>query len=461
MKKFLITMFLLALSAAAGTGTVAYDRATGAVTKPLSSDVEANVLDLEAGTTIGGVAISTSTSSGNVVGPGVSVATAIALFANTSGELMLNSVLLVDASGNVTGVGTVDGRDISADGLVLDIAVLDTDIGTTVQAYDADLDDLADGTLSASKIDAAITRDTEWDTFAELNAILGLDADIATLTLEASTTISSYIRTLLDDTSQGAARTSLGVDPAGTDNSTDVSLTGLGYIVNSGSQNLTLQAVNLTTDVTAVLPAGNLPTGDDDGSTLGVVALNDTDFNATAGVVTLARGEYDYWELGAGLFSTQTTAGAEWENEEKATHDVQVDHYNFDAAADEGIWCQFPTPDDWDGGTIKVKIYWDSTGTGNVMWSVSARCLGDSDAIDQAPAGEQGVTEAKDGTTGDIHITAATAAITVQGTPAGGEMIMIRITRDADNGSDTLNADGEFYGALVQYRKGTSAGAAW
>ena len=49
-------------------------------------------------------------------------------------------------------------------------AVLDTDIGATVQAYDADLDDLADGTLSASKLDAAVTRDIEWDTLSEINA---------------------------------------------------------------------------------------------------------------------------------------------------------------------------------------------------------------------------------------------------------------------------------------------------
>ena len=39
--------------------------------------------------------------------------------------------------------------------------ILSRDIGGAVQAYDADLDDLADGTLSESKIDAAIARDTE------------------------------------------------------------------------------------------------------------------------------------------------------------------------------------------------------------------------------------------------------------------------------------------------------------
>lgn len=48
--------------------------------------------------------------------------------------------------------------------------LVDSDIGVAVQAFDADLADLADGTLSESKIDAAITRDSEWDTAAEINA---------------------------------------------------------------------------------------------------------------------------------------------------------------------------------------------------------------------------------------------------------------------------------------------------
>jgi hypothetical protein len=67
--------------------------------------------------------------------------------------------------------------------------LLSTEIGSTVQAYDADLADLADGSLSGSKIGTGLdittatagtlatarmatgaTLDTEWDTAAEINA---------------------------------------------------------------------------------------------------------------------------------------------------------------------------------------------------------------------------------------------------------------------------------------------------
>jgi len=54
------------------------------------------------------------------------------------------------------------------------------------------------------------------------------------------------------------ARTSLGVDAAGTDNSTNVTLAGsLDYITLSGQQ-ITRNAIDLTTDVTGVLPSANL-----------------------------------------------------------------------------------------------------------------------------------------------------------------------------------------------------------
>jgi hypothetical protein len=107
-------------------------------------------------------------------------------------------------------------------------------------------------------IGPGITRDTEWDTFAELNAILGLDVDLATLDLPASTTISAFGATVIDDADASATRTTLGVDAAGTDNSTAVTLAGsLDYLTLS-TQEITLTAIDLTTDVTGILPDVNV-----------------------------------------------------------------------------------------------------------------------------------------------------------------------------------------------------------
>ena len=62
-------------------------------------------------------------------------------------------------------------------------------------------------------------------------------------------------------TTASAARSALGVDAAGTDNSTDVTLAGsLDYLTISG-QAITRNAIDLTTDVTGALPVANGGTG--------------------------------------------------------------------------------------------------------------------------------------------------------------------------------------------------------
>ena len=77
-----------------------------------------------------------------------------------------SSLFSINQSGNVTVAGTVDGRDIAADGTKLDTAA----------------------TFTAS-----------------------LDADLTTFSVPASTTISDFGKTLVDDANNSAARTTLGV----------------------------------------------------------------------------------------------------------------------------------------------------------------------------------------------------------------------------------------------------------
>lgn len=105
---------------------------------------------------------------------------------------------------------------------------------------------------------SADVTDTENVTAAGALMDSEVDADIKTLSLPANTTISTFGKSLVDDADAAAARTTLGVDAAGTDNSTDVTLGGsLDYITISG-QTITRNAINLATDVTGTLPVGNM-----------------------------------------------------------------------------------------------------------------------------------------------------------------------------------------------------------
>lgn len=66
--------------------------------------------------------------------------------------------------------------------------------------------------------------------------------------------------TTIVNESASAARASLGVDASGTDNSTDVTLSGsLDYITIAG-QVITRNLIDLTTDVSGLLPSSSLPT---------------------------------------------------------------------------------------------------------------------------------------------------------------------------------------------------------
>jgi hypothetical protein len=90
------------------------DADVGKVVKVLSPLGYYLVLSQSGGTgTFGQLAVG---SSGDVVGPGGSTDKAIARFDGTTGKLIRNSPVIVSDSGNLSGVGTVNGVSISAHG---------------------------------------------------------------------------------------------------------------------------------------------------------------------------------------------------------------------------------------------------------------------------------------------------------------------------------------------------------
>lgn len=146
--------------------------------------------------------------------------------ATTGGQ----SITISQGSGGTVTIATGKTKMVYTDGAGAGAAVVEVDvltdaaIGSTVQAQGAVLDDL--NTLGASTLDGQFLVAT------------GAGA----LAWESGAT----------------ARTSLGVDAAGTDNSTDVTLAGsYDYITISG-QVITRGQVDLSTDVTGDLPYANL-----------------------------------------------------------------------------------------------------------------------------------------------------------------------------------------------------------
>jgi len=149
-----------------------------------------------------------------------------------------------------------------------------------------------------------------------------VDADIKTLSLPASTTISAFGATLVDDADAAAARTTLGVDASGTDNSTDVTLTGTPDYITISGQVITVGTVDISDDT-------NLAVSDTSGQTgINLSLTGDTISGVVSGLDTSDDVRFD--SFGVGTAASGTTG------EIRATGDITA-YYSSDERLKENF----------------------------------------------------------------------------------------------------------------------------
>lgn len=112
-------------------------------------------------------------------------------------------------------------------------------------------------------------------------------------------------------------------------------------------------------------------------------------------------------------------------------------------------------PSDWNGGTITATFLWMANdGTTNaVVWGLQAYAYADGVALDQAWGAQQTVTQANASTAYQVHISTATSALTVGGSPAASDLVQFRVQRLGANGSDTMTADAKLLGVMITYTR--------
>lgn len=160
-------------------------------------------------------------------------------------------------TGGTTGqyLNKVDGTDYNTQWSTLptipdELTDLDTTVtGTELNSLKTKLDGIetgADVTDTTNVTAAGAVMDTE------LTSLSG----VKTLTVPDNTTISSFGASLVDDVDASAARTTLDVDQAGTDNSTDVTLAGTPEYITISGQVITRNEIDLTTDTNTKITVG-------------------------------------------------------------------------------------------------------------------------------------------------------------------------------------------------------------
>jgi hypothetical protein len=178
------------------------------------------------------------------------------------------------------------------------------------------------------------------------------------------------------------------------------------------------------------------------------------------------RGGYDTLWIPAAAMAPSETDGATAATNEYATEGMTHDVMTF-AGADNDTHAEFDVvmPEAWDRGAIKVKVYWTAGGDANadewVEFYLAAGARSDDDALDSALGTAVDIADqliADD----DLHITPASGALTVGGTPSLGDLIHFKLSRDYDHdgGGTAMDVDAHVLGVLIQYQK-TENVAAW
>jgi hypothetical protein len=139
----------------------------------------------------------------------------------------------------------------------------------------------------------------------------------------------------------------------------------------------------------------------------------------------------------------------------------------FDKATEEYVDFKVVMPEQYNNGTVKVKFYWkpsDAEASVSVIWGIKAYAATDSDLLKPGSGVWGTAVEIEDeslNTDDDLHISAATAAMTIAGTPAEGKLVFFRVYRKAADGTDDYDADAHLLGVNIQYVESSTASAAW
>jgi hypothetical protein len=168
-----------------------------------------------------------------------------------------------------------------------------------------------------------------------------------------------------------------------------------------------------------------------------------------AGVAAAAiyQGKHTIWIPSNAMISA-TTNGPSVGTVEQATNKNMTKTLDFDATTSEIAQFHIAFPKSWNLGTVTFIPHWTAaSGSGTFISALSGVAISNDDALDVAFGTAQSSTDTLI-TAYDNHVGPESAAITIAGTPAVGDLINFKIIRDV---ADTLGVDAKLIGILIIY----------
>jgi hypothetical protein len=141
---------------------------------------------------------------------------------------------------------------------------------------------------------------------------------------------------------------------------------------------------------------------------------------------------------------------------DSGSNDVFLRQCSFSASADNAIYWTVPFPESFSAAVdLDVVVRWTSAtttdGSDDVIWNATAVCFSNDDAINgNAFPAVDAVTDTQTAA-GDILRTSS-VSLTPAGTPADYDTCVIRVSRDADNGSDNFNGTAELISVDLYFK---------
>lgn len=166
----------------------------------------------------------------------------------------------------------------------------------------------------------------------------------------------------------------------------------------------------------------------------------------------------DHIWIPASAMTPTITNGAVLESEEtwdNGTNDNSRTYLAFTNANDTHACFDVVMPSSWDRGTIKFKFYWTGASGGSsgedVVMELSGAAVGDNEDLDtnQGTSIEVGDT-LQDDDDDKLHISAASAAVTVANSAALGDQIIFKLSRDVSEESTSVAGDVRIFGVMIE-----------